>query len=465
VGDPELGGIQHESLSRTFLVPTLRVGTEGVDRKISEVFQTEQESIMWNVNRRQFLGAGLIGTLGLALSPAWQRLLAADGATKRAKACILIWLNGGPSHIDTFDPKPGSATNGPFEAIDTQVAGMRICQHLPKLAEQAKHLALVRTLTSREQDHDRAFQYLHTGNQKEETVEYPSLGAVVARSWSGQESDLPAFVSINGSGGGPGFFGVDFAPLVVGNLDAPVDNVALPEGVDDKRMDRRLKALDAFNKGFAKRAASTATDEHTQFVKKAVRFRSSPALKAFDLTAEKPEVLQSYGADKEDGAFGKACVMARRLVENGVRFVEVTLDGWDTHADNFTAVEKLLCQLDPAFSSLVTDLSDRGKLDETLIVCMGEFGRTPTINDQKGRDHWSDAFSMVLAGGGIKGGQVIGETDAKGEQVKDRPVTVPDLYATLLKTCGLDGSKTYRTPEGRPIKLADKGKVVKELLG
>jgi uncharacterized protein (DUF1501 family) len=419
---------------------------------------------MWNYNRREFLGAGLIGTLGLALSPSWQRLLAAEGAAKRAKACILIWLNGGPSHIDTFDPKPGSTTNGPFEAIETKASGLRICQHLPKLAEQAQHLAIVRSLTSREQDHDRAFQFLHTGNQKEETVEYPSLGAVVARSWSGEESDLPAFVAVNGSGGGSGFFGVDFAPLVVGNLDAPVDNIALPEGVDEKRMDRRLQALDAFNKGFAKRADQSAAQQHTQFVKKAVRFRKSPALKAFDIAGEKPEVLQRYGADKEDGAFGKACVMARRLVENGVRFVEVTLDGWDTHADNFTAVEKLLGQLDPAFSSLVSELSDRGKLDETLIICMGEFGRTPTINDQKGRDHWSDAFSMVLAGGSIKGGQVIGESDAKGEQVKDRPVTVPDLYATLLKTCGLDGSKTYRTPEGRPIKLADKGKVVKELL-
>src|SRR5262249_32035662 len=155
----------------------------------------------------------------------------------------------------------------------------------------------------------------------------------------------------------------------------------------------------------------------------------------------KPEVMKRYGAEGDTGAFGKACVMARRLVESGVRFVEVTLDGWDTHADNFNQVKTLLGQLDPALSALVSDLSERGKLDETLLICMGEFGRTPKINDQTGRDHWSDSFSAVLAGGGIKGGQVVGESDAKGEQVKERPVTVPDLYATLLKACGLDGRK------------------------
>jgi uncharacterized protein (DUF1501 family) len=424
---------------------------------------------MWTCNgcratRREFLGAGLVGTLGLALSPAWQRLLAADGNAKRAKSCILIWLNGGPSHIDTFDPKPGSDTNGPFKAINTKVAGMRLSEHLPQLAKQAKHLAVVRSLTSREADHDRAYQYLHTGNQKEETVEYPSLGAVIARGAAANDSDLPAFVSINGSGGGSGFFGVEFAPLVVNNIAAPVDNVALPEGVDEKRMDRRLKALDAFNKGFGKRADVAAAAEHARFVEKAVRFRKSPALQVFDIMTEKPETLKHYGADTDEGVFGKACVMARRLVENGVRFVEVTLDGWDTHADNFNQVEKLLNELDPALASLLTDLSERSRLDDTLVICMGEFGRTPTINDQKGRDHWSEAFSVLLAGGGIGGGQVIGETDAKGEQVKERPITVPDLYATLLKTCGFEGNKTYRTPDGRPIKLADKGKVVKELL-
>jgi uncharacterized protein (DUF1501 family) len=415
-------------------------------------------------NRREFLGASLFGTLGLALSPAFQRLLAADPATRRAKSCILLWLNGGPSHIDTFDPKPGAATNGPFQAIPTKVEGLQFSEHLPLLAEQANHLTVIRSLTSREQDHDRAFQYLHTGNQRDETVDYPSIGAVVAKQWSGEESDLPAFVSINGSGGGPGFFGVDYAPYNVADLNAPVSNVALPEGVDEGRLDRRLKALEAFNKSFARRTDPSVVAEHNHFIDKAVRFRKSPALKAFDLGDEKPELLAKYGADRaEDGVFGKACIMARRLLEQGVRFVEVTLDGWDTHADNFNAVTKLLGQLDPAFAGLVSDLDDRKMLDETLVICMGEFGRTPMINPQNGRDHWSDAFSMVLAGGGIHGGQFVGTSDEKGEQVKDRPVTIPDLYASLFKAFGLDGSKVHRTPGGRPIKLADKGKVVEEL--
>jgi uncharacterized protein (DUF1501 family) len=414
-------------------------------------------------SRREFLGASLVGTLGLALSPAFQRLLAAEKIDRRARSCILIWLNGGPSHIDTFDPKPGADTNGPFKAIDTQTEGVQISEHLPRLAEQSKHLAIVRSLTSREADHDRAYQFLHTGNVRSETVEYPALGAVVAKEWTGEESDLPAFVSINGSSAGPGFFGIDYAPHVITDLSAPVPNVALPEGVDEERMKRRLQALDALNRGAAPRVGRERLADLKRLTARSARFRTSPALKAFDLSAEKPETLAAYGAQADEAVFAKSCVLARRLVENGVRFVEVMLDGWDTHADNFNAVTGLEAQLDPAFAGLVADLVDRGRLDETLVLCMGEFGRTPKINDQQGRDHWSDAFSVVLAGGGVKGGQVLGATDEKGEQVKERPVTVPDLYATLLAAFGIDGSKAYRTPEGRPIKLADKGKVVSEL--
>jgi uncharacterized protein (DUF1501 family) len=322
--------------------------------------------------RRTFLGSSIAGTLGFALSPAMQRLLAADGPQSRAKSCILIWLNGGPSHIDTFDPKPGADTNGPFTAIDTQVPGTQFSQHLPKLAAQANHLAVIRSMTSPEGDHERA--------------------------------------------------------------------------VDPHRL--------------AGQPALTA---------RALRFRKSPNLKAFDLSEEKPETMTAYGATQPEGSpvpgtFGKACLMARRLIETGVRFVEVTLDGWDTHANNFAAVEALLNQLDPALASLTSDLSDRGMLGETLIVCMGEFGRTPQINPQMGRDHWSEAFSVVLAGGGVRGGQTFGSSDAKGEKVAERPVTVPDLYATLLAAFGIDGNKPLRTPSGRPIKLSEKGSVVGELL-
>jgi len=414
-----------------------------------------------NATRRQFLGAGVASTLGLALSPVFQGLLAREGSVRRAKACILVWLNGGPSHIDTFDPKPGQSTNGPFKPVATTIPAVQFSEHLRKTADQAKHLAVMRSVTSEAGDHGPAYRYLHTGNLRDESLEW--LGSVVTRQWSAEDSDLPAFVAINGTSAGPGFLGVQYSPHVITNLDAPVENLALPEGVDEARLARRLTGLEKLNQGFAKRTHPLADSEHENLSKRAFRFRTSPALKAFQYNLEKADVLAKYGAQGDNGTFGKACVMARRLVEHGVRFVEVMLDGWDTHADNFNAVTGLLKVFDPTYSALIADLATRGLLNETLVVCMGDFGRTPTINAQQGRDHWNNAFSVVLAGGGVRGGRVIGATDAKGEQVKERPVTVPDLYATLLSVFGVDPQKTYRAPGGRPIKLADKGKVVKEL--
>jgi len=423
--------------------------------------------------RREFIGAGLAGTLGLAFSPAFQKPLAGEGVKARAKACILLWLEGGPSHLDTFDPKPGVETGGPFKAIDTTVPGLKISEHLPHLAKQAKHFTIVRSLTSREADHERAVYYLHTGNPRSETVEYPGLGAVVARSWSGQEGDLPSYVVLSGNGSGPGFFGLDYAPYTVGSLDDPISNLALPEGVDEARLNRRLKALEGLNGGFGRRVDPGSVAEQDRLSARALRLRKSPALKAFDLKEEKPEGLKAYGikmkkeGEDEDGRanFNKGCLLASRLVEHGVRFVEVTLDGWDTHEDNFNQVSNLSGYLDRGFAALLADLKERGLLDRTLVICMGEFGRTPQINPAQGRDHHSEAFSVVLAGGGVRGGQVIGASDARGEHVKERPITVPDLYASLLAATGIDGGKTYRTPEGRPIKLADKGKVIAGLLG
>jgi uncharacterized protein (DUF1501 family) len=423
-----------------------------------------------HANRREFLAAGLLGTVGLALSPMMQTVLAREDK-KRAKACILVWLNGGPSHLDTFDPKPAADAKiaGPFKALDTKVSGVQLSEHLPHLGEQAKHLAVIRSLTSKEADHDRAYFYLHTGNLRDETVEYPALGSVVAHKWKDTESDLPSFVALNGGAPGGGFLGLDFDPYVVGNLDAPLDNLNLPDGIDEDRLDRRLKALEVLNDRFGLKGDLAKVIEHKKVTDKALKLRKSPALKAFDLKDEKAETLRAYGIAESvpDGqampTFGKSCLLARRMIENGVRFVEVTLDGWDTHADNFTGVEALSKELDPALATLTADLADRGLLDQTLVLCMGEFGRTPTINQQNGRDHWSEAFSMLLAGGGVKGGQVIGASDEKGEHVKEKPVTIPDLYASVLTAFGINPSFTYHTPSGRPIKLAGKGSVVKEL--
>ena len=413
---------------------------------------------LYKINRRGFLASGVAGTLGLAFSPFVQAQLAAK--SPKAKRCVVIWLNGGPSHIDTFDPKPGVDTGGPFKAIETKTPGLRLCEHLPKLAEQSKHLALIRSLTSNEADHERAFQFLHTGNLPQETVAYPGLGAVVARRWSSEESTLPTYVAINGDAFGPGFFGLDYAPYVIGDPAAPFANVTPPEGIKPRRASRRLNALDAFNA-----IASPTVAEPSKVLTRARKLMQSPSLKALDLAKESPETRAKFAAEGDDAGFGRGCLLALRLLEQGVRFVEVTLDGWDTHEDNFNATGALLAKLDPALAALIAGLSERGLLDETLVLCMGEFGRTPTINGNGGRDHWSESFSALLAGGGVRGGQVIGSSDDKGAQVKERPVTVPDLFATLLSACGIDGTKAYQTPEGRPIKLAENGKIVSELFG
>jgi hypothetical protein len=391
--------------------------------------------------------------------------LARRDGPSAAKACILVWLNGGPSHLDTFDPKPEAPDDyrGPVAAIDTAASGVRLSGYFPQLAKEANNFALIRSITSKEADHDRANFFIHTGNLRSETVDYPALGAVVAKTWSEEKDELPNFVSINANNGDGGFFGVEFSPHVISDLGNPIDNLNLPDGVDEDRLSRRLKGLDALNKSFAGRTDPSRVADHERFHAKALRLRTSPALKAFDLKAEKQETIDAYGAGPDDATFQKSCLMARRLVENGVKFVEVMIDGWDTHADNFNATGNLCKTLDPTLSAMLHDLADRGMLNDTLVLCMGEFGRTPKINDQQGRDHWSEAFSVLLAGGGVKGGQAIGQTDEKGEQVKERPVSIPDYFATLLSALGIDPAKQYRTPGGRPIKLADKGKVVTEL--
>jgi uncharacterized protein (DUF1501 family) len=418
------------------------------------------------VNRRGFLARGLAGTLGLAFSPAVLASLAgAGGPGPRAKRCVVVWLNGGPSHVDTFDPKPGTPGGGPFQAIDTAVPGLRLSEHLPRLAKQARHLAVVRSLTSPEADHDRAYQLLHTGNVPQETVAYPALGSVMARRWTLDESPLPTYVAINGEAAGPGFFGLDFAPYSIGDPSAPFANVKPPEGVSERRQARRLKALDGFDAAANQRPGLAAISDHGRLAARARRLMASPSLQALDLSKESPETRASFAAEGEDAGFGRGCLLALRLIEQGVRFVEVALDGWDTHDDNFNTTTNLMARLDPGLSALIEGLSSRGLLDETLVVCMGEFGRSPTITGNNGRDHWSEAFSAVLAGGGVRGGQMIGASDEAGAKVKDRPVTIPDFFATLLSAFGVDPAQSYTTPEGRPIKLADKGKVVAELFG
>lgn len=417
-------------------------------------------------SRRQFLVSSVAGAVGLAAMPRGKLLADEPLPPQHAKVCILVWLNGGPSHLDTFDPKPGAETGGPFEAIDTAVPGIRLCQHLPELAKQAARLAVLRSLTSKEADHGRANYYVHTGNTQQPVTQFPTLGSVVAKNRPDDAADLPSFVTIGNVGfeNSAGFFGLDFNPYTVDDLNAPVPNAVANEAVDPQRRSRRLAALERFNGEFAGRVAQDVAGGFSSSIAKALRLMNGSGIKAFNLDEESAETRGAYRADGDEAGFGKACLVARRLVERGVKFVEVSLDGWDTHVDNFNAVAGLCGQLDAPLAALVADLAERGLLDETLVLCLGEFGRTPTINGNNGRDHWSEAFSALLAGGGIRGGQVVGATDERGEQVAERPVTVPDLYATLLDRFGILPDRQYRTPEGRPIRLVSTGKIVSELL-
>jgi hypothetical protein len=397
-------------------------------------------------------------------------------------------MPGGPSQMDTFDLKPGHANAGPFKAVDTDVPGIRISEHLPRLAGQMKHLALVRSLTSREGDHPRATYLLRTGRVPQAPIQYPSLGAFLSKELGDDRSELPGFVSIapyrqfgGEDASGSGFLGPRYAPLVIGergvNGLAPqgqdgyeqalkVQDLAPPGEVGQEQVRSRVRMLQEVQKEFLQRYPEAASSSHQSAYDRAVRLMRSPAGRAFNLEDEKSSVRDAYGRN----LFGQGCLLARRLVERGVPFVEVSLSGpnglgWDTHGQNAATVRQLSEMLDPAWSALLTDLKERGLLDTTLIVWMGEFGRTPKFPRPDGRDHWPNGFSAVLGGAGIKGGQVVGDTGADGASIRERPVTVPEFLATVCQALGIDHRKQNISNTTRPIRLVEPGtEAVKEVL-
>lgn len=353
---------------------------------------------------------------------------------KSKRGCIILWMNGGPSQLDTFDPKPGDV--GLFKAIDTNVKGLQISETLPKLAKQANHLAIIRSMTHRDGDHIRGAHLMQTGQAPGAALEYPRLGAVLARELGDGVTNVPRFVAIDSANFGPGFLGAAYAPLRVGGKaqfqQPPGGDAALPD-------DATFEALDK---------------ENGKTMRKNVA-------KAFDLADEKAATRDAYGR----GRFGSSLLLARRLREAGVPIIEVTLGGWDTHANAVAQTQNVAGQLDAAFSTLLTDLNERKLLDQTLIVWMGEFGRTPRVNANQGRDHYPNAFSVVLAGAGIKGGQTIGKTSIDGFAIEARPVTPPELHATIYQALGIDPARKYRVPNVGDVHVLEKGtKAVKEAL-
>jgi hypothetical protein len=432
-------------------------------------------------SRRDFLGMSLASAFGVSCSGWLPRLAKAAEESPQAqgKACILLWMAGGPSQTDTFDLKPGHANGGPFAEIETAVPGIRISQHLPNVASQMNDLAIIRSLTTREGEHGLATQLMMTGYRPgQDSVQYPCLGSLVAKEVGREDTDLPNFVSLSPMRlGDAGFLGPNYSPLTVsGASDDPnaranlsLEDLLPPRDRGELVMKNQFDILRFMQQNFAELHAGQAVAAHRASYAKAMRMVETQARKAFQLEEETAELRDAYGRNR----FGQGCLLARRLIERGVAFVEVTLAGtpgngvgWDTHADNFNQVRALCEILDPAWSTLMKDLRERGLLESTLVIWMGEFGRTPVINPNVGRDHFPDAWSVVLGGAGVKGGQVIGKTDAGGEAVADRPVGIADLYATFCAGLGIDYTRENMSPGGRPIPIVDReGTPIQELVG
>jgi hypothetical protein len=422
------------------------------------------------MSRRNWLRLASAGAGGSSIS-GWFGALADEAARdpRGRRSCILLWMNGGPSQLDTFDPKPGHANGGPFRAIPTSVPAIRMSEHLPKLSTLAEHLAIVRSMTSRLGDHGLATDFVHTGYAARGPVTYPTFGSVVAKEVGSDDDELPAFVCVAPpratfpAAYSSGFLGAKYAPLVVGTgatetmIDPAaalrVEDLTPPRRVTDEHQGARLGLVAQMQREFIMEHPGVAPRAHGIAYNRAIRLMRSPAGKAFDLEQEPAQRRDAYGRS----VFGQGCLVARRLVERGVPFVEVAMGGWDTHQANFDVVPKLSQELDAAWSALIEDLRNRGLLDQTLVVWMGEFGRTPAINANAGRDHFPEAYSAVLAGGGIRSGQVVGQTTAGGEAVDDRPVTVPELLATICRCLAIDPTKQNVSNTGRPISIVDKG--------
>jgi hypothetical protein len=412
------------------------------------------------VSRRGFLrtvGGGAVGLAGLG----WLDCLTAHAAElrKAGKACILLWMAGGPSQFETFDPKPGADTQGPTRAIPTAVSGIHIAEHWGKVAGVTGELAIIRSMTSKEGNHGRATYLLHTGYSPSGGIVHPGFGSIVASELGRADFDLPNFVSIQGQSVGPSFLGVQHAPFVVLDPNRPPDNLTAP--VSGDRLHRRLGLLKELEGPFAREGAAEQVRDHQALYRQTAQMVLSPRVKAFNLDAEPGKLRESYGRTP----FGQGCLMARRLVEAGVPFVEVQSSGWDTHGNELATLKKLIPPVDRGLAALVSDLKVRGLLEKTLVVWMGEFGRMPRINLTNGRDHFPTAFNAVLAGGGVKGGQVIGATDKLGTAVVQRPVTVPDLFCTFCKSLGIDPRRENQSNVGRPLKIVEGGQVVQEVFG
>jgi hypothetical protein len=424
------------------------------------------------LTRRQALTCGLGGFLGFALARQGAAygeacFLPSTQSPAKAKSVIVIWLGGGMSQFESWDPKVGRETGGPTKDIETNMPGIRIAEHFPKTARVMDKMSLIRSMTGKEGDHDRGTYFCQTGYVPGAFL-HPSLGSMVAKEIGEPNAELPNFVALSITNvNGAGFLPAEYAPLKV-RPGTPIPNVMYPKGLTRDAFCGRLDLVRQQDEEFLRDYAAPEATIHGVGYQKADRLVHSPLLKAFDYRKEDPKVIKAYDADapNTNGHFyGQACLIARRLVESGVKFVQISVDNlWDAHKDLFTTMPKAAAYLDSGLSGLISDLSQRGMLDSTLVLCMSEFGRTPKINKDNGRDHYPRAWSLAMAGGGIQGGRVIGASDADGVEVAERPVRIPELLATIYTCLGIDPAKKIPTPIGARHQITDKGTPVKELL-
>ena len=424
---------------------------------MSSIFKADE------LTRRQFMSNAARAYLGVHLFPMLGGTLAsaapAEAAkTAKAKHVIYLYMSGGMSHVDTFDPKPKKKeVMGKTEAIDTKVDGLQLGHYLKNTAGVADKLCVINSMNSTQGAHEQGAYIMHTSYPLRGTIKHPSLGSWVVRLGGRIHPELPGFVAVNSAPelAGGGFFGAKYAAALIGSPDDGLQDSHRAGGVSPEAFERRLTLADKLNREFHGRYPNADVQAYEELYREAIALMNSKDLKAFDLREESEATRKLYGA----GRFAQGCLLARRLVQNGVRFVEVQLGGWDTHYDNFTGVEGRCKEFDQAYAALITDLEKTGKLKDTLVVVATEFGRTPEIKaeHQNGRDHHPTAFSCVLAGGGIKGGVKHGVTDASGDKVKEGTVTVQDFNATIAHALGLPYDTVLMSPTKRPFKIADKG--------
>jgi hypothetical protein len=412
------------------------------------------------MNRRHFMQhlAGASAMAGTALAFGKTLQANAEELKSRNKAAILLWMSGGPSTIDMWDLKPGASTGGPFRPIATS-GDVKICEHLPMMARNLDKMSIIRNMSTREADHSRGSYYMRTGYVPNPSLTHPSYGSVIAHQLapSRPELEIPPFVAIGGGSEGPGFLGMAWAPFSV-NSNGQIRDLNL--GLRPDQITRRVEALRMMENQFIDQNRGIASAEHAKVINKTLRLMSSEQMTAFRVNQEPDAVQERYGRNN----FGRGCLLARRLVEAGVPFVEVDLGGWDNHQGIFPTLQNnKLPELDRGMSALIEDLFQSGRLNDTVVIWMGEFGRTPNINGNTGRDHWARGWSTVVGGGGLKSGIAVGQTNSDGTQVEGHSYTSEDLMATVCRALGISLETTFTSNSGRPMKIANSGKVINEL--